>query len=741
MELSEFARKILLSESLSEKMTEVGVLTDLRPYEFEGLPSKPARSEKLSLDRWKTASKVSFPSRSELLDPQHVAVLLHFFANHELLALELMALALLKFPEAPSAFRLGVAHTMRDEQRHLRSYLRRMNDFGLDFGDIPLNDFFWSQCSTMASPMDYVCRMSLTFEQANIDFAAFFRDLLADLGDSETAALMQQVLSDELKHVKHGLDWFKRWKHENVSDWQAFCFALGAEINPSRAKGQILRVDYRQSIGFSDDYINSLRVYSRSKGRLPRVMFFNPEAEEEVRLGGSQMPHLAERLLSARDDLAPVMLFAASPTDLVLVAHDLPLPFLLQLRDCGFDLPEVQTTSLTEKKLIELLRSRKCSSVYAWAVSPAVLRLERDLGLSDDSCFQGSPQALRGMYSKVTAFAFMKEILGDPALFQTAVADEKLVEVQSVGRLVHQPSDFDKFILESIVHNSHAEFVAKRPWSASGRHRFFGALADGCWEQQPDAVRRWFQKSWRVGEEPIVQPYFKRVMDLSIQGRIDSNANLNSPDVHVLGFTRVLNNPRGQYVGSCVGRYLSGCDSRFMKFFHQNFEFQGQTVEGVEGYMELLAVWTGKKLFERGLRGPYGIDAFVYEDHLGQLRLYPMIEINPRHTMGRIALGLGRRMMPGRVGVWLHVPRTWLQELAVTNFVELRERWKAILPLQTYSRSGGIVIRHGLLETTPAENCQHVWTCFLVGDNLENQLHQLGITHLLDISPKVLVDN
>ena len=51
--------------------------------------------------------------------------LLHFFANHELLAMELMALTLLKFPFAEKNFRLGLARTIVEEQKHLRMYVSR----------------------------------------------------------------------------------------------------------------------------------------------------------------------------------------------------------------------------------------------------------------------------------------------------------------------------------------------------------------------------------------------------------------------------------------------------------------------------------------------------------------------------------------------------------------------------------------------------------------------------------------
>ncbi len=39
------------------------------------------------------------------------------------------------------------------------------------FGDFTLNRFFWDSIAPMETPLDYVTRLSLTFEQANLDYA------------------------------------------------------------------------------------------------------------------------------------------------------------------------------------------------------------------------------------------------------------------------------------------------------------------------------------------------------------------------------------------------------------------------------------------------------------------------------------------------------------------------------------------------------------------------------------------
>ena len=49
------------------------------------------------------------------------------------------------------------------------------------------------------------------------------------------------------------------------------------------------------------------------------------------------------------------------------------------------------------------------------------------------------------------------------------------------------------------------------------------------------------------------------------------------------------------------------------------------------------------------------------------------------------------------------------------------------MPLETHTKSGGTVILSGVLETTPAEQAERVWTCFVVGSELDDVLGKLGV--------------
>jgi uncharacterized ferritin-like protein (DUF455 family) len=289
MELREFAERVLFATTLEEKLQRPAITTDERPGTPIVTPSAPGRPVGLQFKATGVA-RDQFPGVKNLVRDHERGQLLHFFANHELLATELMALVLLKFPSAPAAFRNGVLRTLQDEQEHTRLYLKRMEACGIQFGELPVSGYFWRSVSPMENPLDYVSSLCLTFEQANLDFAQHFSEVFAQVGDQPTADLLQGIYRDEIAHVAYGLKWFRRWKNPNESDWEAFCRQLKFPLSPQRAKGITLNVAGRRAAGFDPQFIAELDVYAQSKGRTPNVFVFNPLAEARMAHGKAFNP-------------------------------------------------------------------------------------------------------------------------------------------------------------------------------------------------------------------------------------------------------------------------------------------------------------------------------------------------------------------------------------------------------------------------------------------------------------------
>ena len=289
MELREFAQQVLFATTLEDKLRRPESVTDERPGPAMLAPSEPGRPPELKFKPTGSGNR-DFPGLHHLEQERERGRLLHFFANHELLATELMALVLLRFPEAPAAFRRGVLQTLQEEQDHVRMYLRRMEDCGLHFGELPVSGYFWRAVSPMAQPIDFVAGLSLTFEQANLDFCRQFARAFTVVGDTQTAALLDGIYRDEIAHVAHGLKWFRRWKKPDESDWEAFCRQLRFPLSPQRAKGMTLNIEGRRAAGFDPGFIAQLDVFSQSKGRTPHVFVFNPFAEGYLSRGRSFNP-------------------------------------------------------------------------------------------------------------------------------------------------------------------------------------------------------------------------------------------------------------------------------------------------------------------------------------------------------------------------------------------------------------------------------------------------------------------
>ena len=202
----DFAKRILLGDTLEDKFFSPTVeWTEWKPFE---LPAHPGRSGRIKF----SDEKLRFPKAPSLKEDKNKAVALHSFANHELLAIEMMAAAILVYPhhnEDDIRFKRGILTALKEEQKHLRLYIERLNEFGFEFGDFPLNDFFWEQMVKLKTPSQYAAVMALTFEAANLDFAQYYAKTFRQMGDEKTAAILDIVLEDEIGHVAFGSHWMK----------------------------------------------------------------------------------------------------------------------------------------------------------------------------------------------------------------------------------------------------------------------------------------------------------------------------------------------------------------------------------------------------------------------------------------------------------------------------------------------------------------------------------------------------
>ena len=93
MDINKFAESIVFGSNLEDKLLEIDQVDfSSSPRDFD-FPAYPARSSKIKF----SDKNVKFP-RGHFHEIEKKAIALSSFANHELLAIEIMASVLLKFP-------------------------------------------------------------------------------------------------------------------------------------------------------------------------------------------------------------------------------------------------------------------------------------------------------------------------------------------------------------------------------------------------------------------------------------------------------------------------------------------------------------------------------------------------------------------------------------------------------------------------------------------------------------------
>lgn len=178
---------------------------------------------------------------------------------------------------------------------------------------------------------------------------------------------------------------------------------------------------------------------------------------------------------------------------------------------------------------------------------------------------------------------------------------------------IFEPDELDR--LPAIV-----QALAPGPWVIKPRHGSSGRgripVQGGKVPTLGGALER-----LRTRGGAVLEPWLQRVIDLSVQLHLGDR-------VELLGSTRQLLSPSGVYLGNLcsLGGELPRAGTRW------------------DDELEQAALRIGEAARTAGFRGACGIDAFVYRDEAGAEVLRPVVELNARHTLGTVALGILRRL-------------------------------------------------------------------------------------------------
>lgn len=733
MNVTEFAEQIVFGKTLEDKLVVPGRLTRDEPIrnrpDVRSLVS-PGRPVGLQMRHDPIGSGSSPPSDDQLENEHARGQLLHFLANHELLATELMALVLLKFPEAPDTFRRGILVTLQEEQEHTRMCIQRMRECGVEFGAYPLSGQFWRIVEPMQSPMDFVSRLSLTFEQANLDYSLHFATVFGRLGDSETAGLLQKIYEDEIGHVQHGLHWFRQWKDPEQSDWDAYQDSLEYPMSPQRGRGPraAFNREGRVLAGLTDDFIDSIEVFRQSSARPPTVRWFDPSAESE--LSGEGASHLLDQL---GKDLELVMVPVARRDDIVLVREIPPQDLRKQLIDVGFDLPEF--VALDSR---QTLAHRRLREFAPWAWTPNNHRVAEPLV---QSALRPPPEwsdeqtkLFRKSWSANCLSRWLSQ--DDQDQFKEFPTPDWFSKSDCLAIEIFEQADVQE-ALDEIRSRGFEKAVFKLDLSASGRGQRRFATSRKLDESDEAWLRSVFEISKnRALASPedsvqravaVLEPELERVVDLSFlwDERFENSkfpeaeeaCDRTSGDAGKIGLTKCLGWTRSlvtdgrKYVGTRLSKPFFDCVPEVRKFLLADRAGKLRTI------VNWLEPRLATELSSLSFAGCFGVDAFLYRGVGGKLLVKPVVELNPRMTMGHIALAMQKKVAPGvcaefRVltkSEWSQLPDS-IRRAPLTTFQD--GRWSSgIVRLSEVNEKTKLVpvvlIGRDYLETTGSRYAAH----------------------------------
>lgn len=181
-------------------------------------PARPARPELLPASR--------MPKRGKGGSERGRAAMLHALAHIEYGAIDLAFDAAGRFGAGlPRDFVDDWVGVGADEAMHFALLMRRLHTLGCAYGDLPAHAGLWEAAeATAADPMARLAVVPMVLEARGLDVTPATVARFEAAGDHRSAAILDRIYRDEIRHVAAGTKWFK-WlcgqrECEPVSEWK-----------------------------------------------------------------------------------------------------------------------------------------------------------------------------------------------------------------------------------------------------------------------------------------------------------------------------------------------------------------------------------------------------------------------------------------------------------------------------------------------------------------------------------------
>jgi len=223
---------------------------------------------------------------------------------------------------------------------------------------------------------------------------------------------------------------------------------------------------------------------------------------------------------------------------------------------------------------------------------------------------------------------------------------------------------------------------------------------------------RWMNNAFARKRELVVEPWLERVQDFSVQ------LEMTAAGLKLCGFTGLVNDARGQFVANFAeSHHHKRIPAKVVSQFREAADISGRLLEFYREIFARLEV----ELRAVDFTGPIGLDAFVYRDAIGAMRLKPIVEINPRYTMGRLLVELMRQTWQNSAGVFRLVNAVQLRGAGFENFSAYARALEEKFPLKLEGEPVPRIREGALCLNDPAE-AKVCLAVFQVGKAVESLL-------------------
>ncbi len=221
------------------------------------------------------AGEVSFPGQPVLVEPRQLArrslttpagliAFLHAVAHIEFTAILLAWDMAYRFRGLPDEFYCDWLGVAVEEASHFSAVRERLRSLGADYGDLPAHRGLWELAEQTSG--DVLHRLALVprfMEARGLDVTPGMIARLSEVGDTQSVALLELILREEVGHVAIGTRWFNWVAEARGMEPEATYFGLIDRYIKGGVRGPF-NIEARRLAGFSEAELERLEACGRA---------------------------------------------------------------------------------------------------------------------------------------------------------------------------------------------------------------------------------------------------------------------------------------------------------------------------------------------------------------------------------------------------------------------------------------------------------------------------------------------